>query len=165
MGTDSTAQKRGLLRASSGHRSVAPVCIWPTSSQTPGGRGDGNQAPAGWWGRIPPFGWRVPAPNPNRNLNLNLHPDFQTNMWSLWTCNPSQSARGLAHSKTLRAFRKSSNNAPASWTAAACPAIAAPATEDPPPLLILISPQRMGLGLRLGEAAQKLRCTRWGKPR
>ena len=30
-----------------------------------------------------------------------------------------QSARGLAHSETLRAFRKSSCNAPASWTAVA----------------------------------------------
>ena len=32
---------------------------------------------------------------------------------------PSQSARGLAHSKTLRAIRASPDNAPASWTAAA----------------------------------------------
>jgi hypothetical protein len=32
---------------------------------------------------------------------------------------PFQSARGLAHSKTLRAFRMSSHRAPASWTAVA----------------------------------------------
>jgi hypothetical protein len=39
----------------------------------------------------------------------------------------------------LRAIRKSSDNAPASWTAAARPAITAPATQDPPPLLLQAS--------------------------
>ena len=43
---------------------------------------------------------------------------------------PAESARGLAHSKTLRVVWSSSNNAPASWTAVALPPLFWPFTNS-----------------------------------